>query len=161
LPGGATTVEAAGADIWGTADSFYFVHRPLSPGQAMTSIRADVRATQPFAKAGVIVRDGLAPDAPSVILDVKPDGGIEFMARMCAGCSTTFVAGTEIGVPAWLSLSLDDNGTFSARVMSGDLSQTVDLGAVTVPMGSPEVGFAVTSHDTTQIARGIFDDPPH
>jgi hypothetical protein len=160
-PGGATTVEAAGADIWGTADSFYFVHQPQSPGQVMTSIRADVRATQPFAKAGLIVRDGLAPDAPTVILDVKPDGGIEFMARMCAGCPATFIAGTQIGVPARLRLSRDDNGMFSASVLSDDLSQTVNLGSVTVPMASPEGGYAVTSHDTTRLARGIFDDPPH
>jgi hypothetical protein len=92
---------------------------------------------------------------------VKPDGGIEFMARMCAGCPATFIAGTQIGVPARLRLSRDDNGMFSASVLSDDLSQTVNLGSVTVPMASPEGGYAVTSHDTTRLARGIFDDPPH
>jgi hypothetical protein len=158
---GRTTVEAAGSDVWGTSDSFYFIHRgevPLSQPDSVTTRVAALQATDAFAKAGVMYRDGLAADAASVILDVKPDGGIEFMARMCAGCPTTFIAGTSVEFPVWLRLDLRDDGSIAASLRVGDLDWE-DFGSVSVPMTTPVPGFAATSHNPGQLATAVFDTP--
>lgn len=73
------TVEGAGSDIWGSADAFHFVQLPsLSDGAALTYRIVSLEDAHMFAKGGVMFRDGLDANAPSVILDAKPDGGIEF-----------------------------------------------------------------------------------
>jgi len=61
--------------------------KPIRDG----SITADVDSetnTSPFAKTGVMIRQTLDPGSPEVILDVKPDGGIEFMTRSSQGAQT-------------------------------------------------------------------------
>lgn len=151
-------VTGAGSDIWGTADSFQMLHFGPEPGGGGIVDRVDIHASDPFAKAGFMYRDGLAPDAAMVILDLKPDGGVEFMARQCAGCAVTFLGSTDIGVPAWFRLT-HAGTTFSATVMSADKSRSVDLGSVTVPMSVILPGLAVTSHDPSQTAVGIFSNP--
>jgi len=151
-------VTGAGSDIWGTADSFQAVHFPPEPGGGGIVDRVDIDASNPFAKAGFMYRDGLAPDAAMVILDLKPDGAVEFMARQCTGCAVTFLGSTNIGVPAWFRLT-HTGTTFSATVMSADKSRSVDLGSVTVPMSVILPALAVTSHDPSQTAVGIFSNP--
>lgn len=60
-----TTVEGAGADIWGASDSFYFVHQPFAPASNVVQFNA----VNPFAKVGVMIRESLSANAPSVILE--------------------------------------------------------------------------------------------
>jgi hypothetical protein len=160
LVGAPVVVQGAGSDIWGTADSFQFVDAGPAAQAASASARVvSVRAANSFAKGGVMFRDGVAPFAADVILDARPDGNIEFMARLCPGCQTTFIAGTKVTLPAFLSL-FRNGSTFSAEVTTGDGRTHIELGTVTVTMAAPRLGYAVTSHDTTQLATVIFDNPP-
>lgn len=162
---GVTTVEAAGSDIWGTSDSFYFVHREPDPDPAANggSVFWNVvrlAAVNPFAKAGVMYRDGLAADAATVILDVKPDGDLEFMARMCTGCPMTFIATGHVTLPAVLQLSRSTDGTFTATAAPDVHSSPTLIGRTSVAMTTPIGGSATTSHDPTFLASSAFDDPP-
>ncbi len=77
-------MSGAGRDIWGTADSFFFVYRPFRDGSIMNTFLSE-DFTDPFAKAGLMIRQSLDPGSPEVIVDVKPDGGIEFMTRARSG----------------------------------------------------------------------------
>jgi hypothetical protein len=155
-------VEGAGADIWGTADSFEFVHglpETTYPVQSIEFWIPGLDAAHRFAKAGLMFRDSLDPAAAHVIVDAKPDGGIEFMARQCTGCETTYIAGATMRFP--VSLTLRRNGsTFQADVTSGISGDYVNLGTVDVAMPAPIGGLAVTSHDTAHIATTVFAEPP-
>jgi hypothetical protein len=102
-------------------------------------------------------RDGVAADARMVIVDVKPDGNVEFMARTCQGCPVEYLAGATVGLPAWLRLSYSGSH-FSATAQPADQSRTIDLGSVDVTMPNIMTGFAVTSHDPSQIAVGVFQN---
>jgi len=157
-----TTVKGGGSDIWGTKDSFYFVHRGAdsSPSSSISWRVVALSAQNPFAKAGVIYRDGFSPDAASVILDLKPDGGVEFMARMCAGCETTFIAGAQAKFPYILELSRGSDGTFTASIAADSESTLTTIGTVNVSMTTPVPGLATTSHDPTQLATAEYDNPP-
>src|SRR6185369_1913995 len=145
----ALIVEGAGADIWGIADSFEFVHGPGLP-LFHENLVDTLDATHPFAKAGLMCRDSLDPGAPTVIVDVKPDGGLEFMTRRCPGCEMEFIAGAQGRLPVALFLSRSGNGTFSAGAgdPTGNPAASHDFGSVTVAMANPICGYAVTSHDT-------------
>lgn len=50
---GAWTVQGAGADIWGGADAFHFVYRPLAGDGEITARVEAMQNTGAFAKAGI------------------------------------------------------------------------------------------------------------
>ena len=149
--------EGAGGDIWGTADSFLYAYQPLRDGSVVTSVVSQ-SATHPFAKAGVMIRQTLDPGSPQVILDVKPDGGIEFMTRATPGGETTFIAGAAAVPPTEVALYL---------IRSGDLvsasfcfpSTCTQLGSVQSPAGEVLAGLAVTSHDPSTLNHVHFGPP--
>src|SRR5205085_9047788 len=100
------TVSGDGTDNWGTADSFHFVYQPIGSSGEMTVRVTDVQHTNGYAKAGIMVRTSLDRSSASVILDVKPDGGVEFMARASDGASTDFLGGGFVApFPVWLKLT--------------------------------------------------------
>jgi hypothetical protein len=152
------SADGAGADIWGSADAFQFVHTPITGSFSLTRQVLSLQNTDVFAKAGLMFRDGLAADAAQVILDVKPDGGVEFMARPVTGGDVAFLAGTNVALP--VLLRLERNGsTFTASVSTNGGS-FLPVGSVVVQMPDAlEAGVAVTSHDSTHLTRGVFDDP--
>jgi hypothetical protein len=167
-PVAVTTVEAEGADIWGSADSFQLLNEG---GSNVLAIRVlGIAATHPFAKTGLVFRDGTDPNAASVILDITPSGNVEFMARLCGGCETTYLGGATMTFPAYLLLSPgtpDAPSTFTAKVSQTRLfrSSTTDplptpttIGTVTVPMSNRIGGVAVTSHDPSQVTTVTFDN---
>jgi hypothetical protein len=121
-PGSDWFVSGAGSDIWGTADSFFFVYQPIRDGEIGIAVLAET-GTHPFAKAGVMIRQTLDPGSPEVIVDVKPDGGIEFMTRASQGGETIFIAGGSVPVhpdqpiPISASVTLTRSGNLvSARI---------------------------------------------
>jgi regulation of enolase protein 1 (concanavalin A-like superfamily)/endonuclease/exonuclease/phosphatase family metal-dependent hydrolase len=150
--GGLFTVAGAGADIWSASDALHFVYRTLSGDGQITARVHQVQNTSTFAKAGVMMRDGLGANAAHVILDLRPNGSIEFMRRGAAGGNTTFIA---TGAGPWVRLSRSGN-TVTAMT-SADGSIWAPIGSVTVSMSSTiEIGLAVTSHDTTRLNTSLF-----
>src|SRR5439155_21744421 len=49
---GTFTINASGADIWGTADAFHFVSQPLSGDASIVAHVASLTNTNAWAKAG-------------------------------------------------------------------------------------------------------------
>jgi hypothetical protein len=162
-PGGASyysgrfAVDGAGADIWGTSDSFHFVsvRLPFAQGGAITARVVATQNTNPFAKAGVMIRTSYDPSSAHVILDVKPDGGVEFMSRPSSGAATTFIAGATATFPVWVRLTYDTT-TVTGQV-SNDGTTWVTIGSASLSAGA-YAGFAVTSHDTNTLHPSVFDN---
>jgi hypothetical protein len=162
------TVSGAGSDIWGAADSFAFVYQPLRDGRVDAQLSSETN-TNPFAKAGVMIRQSLDPGSPMVILDVKPDGSIEFMTRSAQGAQTTFIAAGST------SVSTDTNGRIKMNVdlqlarLGGSVvafscdqtagSNCVQIGSIAFPEGPALAGLAVTSHDPSTLNQAAFDGP--
>ena len=149
-------VNGAGSDIWGTADSFHFVYQTLYPEVGDGAIFAFYKsqdATNPFAKVGIMIRTNLDPGSPHVILDVKPDGGIEFMTRSTPGGPTTFIAGFP-PTPGGELFLMRERGVVTAYVCTTGPCQTV--GSTPFPSGIALYGVAVTSHDPTTLNHGEF-----
>jgi hypothetical protein len=174
LPGASSLVDQSivvigdGADIWGTADSFRFVHRELPPSGAVTARLVtqqltdsrDLAAPSPFAKAGVMIRESSAVDAANIILDVKPDGEIEFMARYVSGSPTLYLGGAPTGGSnVWLALRQRPDGQVEASYAEDGQAWRV-LGCVLLPVAPQPLlaKLAVTSHDPAVLNGAIFED---
>jgi hypothetical protein len=81
-------VHAAGADIWGTNDSFHFVYLPLTGDGRISARVLRMDATDANAKAGVMLRESLAANARHLALNCMPRQTVEFLARTNPGGST-------------------------------------------------------------------------
>jgi len=79
------TVKASGTDIWGTSDGFFFVEMPIGDFRMMSARVRVVGNTDPWAKAGVMIRENLAADSRHADLVVTPSKGIAFQYRASPG----------------------------------------------------------------------------
>src|SRR5204863_9349130 len=82
--GGTYTLEGSGADIWGTADAFHFVWQTLSGDGEIIARVGSLDNTNAWAKAGLMVRDGLDAGAMQASVVVTPSNGITFQRRGAA-----------------------------------------------------------------------------
>jgi regulation of enolase protein 1 (concanavalin A-like superfamily) len=154
---GVFLVSGAGADIWGVADAFQFVSMPVQGNAQIVARVSALSGANPYAKAGVMFRDALSAGAAHVLLDVRPNGSIEFMSRAATGATTSFVAGATQTAPVWLRLTRSGS-TFKGEV-SPDGSSWIVVGSTNVALAaSASAGLAVTSHDAAELAIGTFDN---
>ena len=79
------SVKGAGADVWGVADGFHFVSRPMSgDGYILARVRT-LQNTSASAKAGVMIRETLTDSAPNAFMFVTPSKGTAFQQREATG----------------------------------------------------------------------------
>jgi regulation of enolase protein 1 (concanavalin A-like superfamily) len=153
---GGFALQGAGGDIWGTADAFNYLYTSLFDDGTRTVRIKSLSNTNAFAKAGLMLRDSLDPSAAHVILDVRPDGNVEFMTRSSTGGETTYLAGAVASFPVWLRL------TRSGSSVTGEISQDGSTWT-TVGTASPSIaadaliGIAVTSHVKGTNTLATFD----
>jgi hypothetical protein len=155
--GGVFTVSGAGADIWGTADAFQFAYRTQTGDDYFVARVTSVQNTNGLAKAGVMIRSSTSASAQDVILDVKPDGGIEFMSRGSQGGATTWWGGMSTAGPVWLML-VRSGSTVSAYAAQ-DGSPWTSVGSANVNLPATVVGgLVVSSHSIQQLSTATFDN---
>jgi hypothetical protein len=162
---GSYDVTGSGADIWGTADAFHYVHRPLTGDGQITVNVVSIggTSTNEWQKAGVMIREGLTPGSRNVMMLMSAGGasanfggGDAFQWRPVADAasSSSHVVCDNIEVlpPNCVRLVRAGN-TFRGFVyVSGQWIQE----GPTVTIDMPEtvyIGLAVTSHDN---ATGIY-----
>jgi hypothetical protein len=155
---GVLHVPAAGADIWGTSDEFGFVYQTGRGDAEIVARVTGLQNTSPFAKAGVMLRANPGASAAHVILDVKPDGGLELMTRSTDGGATAFIAGGFMPLPAWLRLVR--HGDAVDGYASPDGRSWALLGTTTLTLPTPDyhAGLAVTSHNPGVVNEAVFDN---
>jgi hypothetical protein len=150
---GKITMSAAGTDIFNTADEFTYAYKPLAANGTIIAKVENVENTDPWAKAGVMIRESLNPDSRFAGVYATPGNGVRYQARLLnAGSATsdTSVATPEqiaLKTPVWIKLERSGttfNGFYSTdgakwTAMSWN-PQTINI------MGNAYVGLAVTSH---------------
>lgn len=154
---GRWTVTGGGADIWDTADQFHFACQPLT-GDGSTTARVTSQTTSdPWAKAGVMVRASTAAGAAHAMVVVTPGSGIAFQYRTSTGATSTHVAGPFAAAPQWVRLTR--SGTTITGLASSDGTSWTTIGSTSaVALGSSaRTGLAVTSHSTTATSTAVFD----
>jgi len=84
--GRASTARAEpAADIWGTADSFQIVSQTVNGDFGIRTRVGSQTNTNVWARAGVMIRDGTAANAPHVIMAATPGNGFAMAYRTTTG----------------------------------------------------------------------------
>jgi hypothetical protein len=157
-PAGTYTMTAAGEDIWSTDDEFHFAYKELSGAAAIIAKVESVENTDPWAKAGVMIRDTLEPDSRNVALLVTPENGVRFQYRNAAGRITDRYFAEGITAPQWVKLERTTGGLVRA-FYSADGSAWTLLNMTVVSMNMPVyIGLAVTSHNTDATCEAKFSN---
>ncbi|MBV8880790.1 MAG: hypothetical protein JO332_12540, partial [Planctomycetaceae bacterium] len=152
---GTFTVKGSGADIWGSADGFQFAYRPLAGDGTVVARVASVQNTDVWAKAGVMIRETLAPDSRHAFMAITPGNGAAFQRRVGPGGASTHSAGPAVVAPYWVRLVR--SGSTVTGSVSNDGATWTTVGSDTISMSAlVDVGLAVTGHNNGVLCTSTF-----
>ncbi len=155
---GVFTLNAAGADIWGTTDAFRFVHRPMTGDMRMQCRVVSVQNTNAWAKAGLMFRDGTAAGAKNAFVAASPGNGITRQYRTTANGTTTSNVTAGLTAPYWIRLERRGDSFHTFRSVDG-VTWTAHQPSVTVDLpDTAEGGLAFTSHVDGTTGQAVFDN---
>ena len=148
---------ASGNDIWDTADAFHYVYQPLTGDGEITARLVSIQYTDPWAKAAVMFREGLAPGSRHALMAVTAGGGSAFQYRPTADNLSRNTDGPITSVPFWVKLTrADDNFTGYA---STDGVNWQRVGSIAIPMEKTiYVGLALSAHNNSTLNSALFDN---
>lgn len=157
---GVFTVSGSGSDVWGASDSFRFVYRTLvGDGEIVARLTSftNTSGTNPIAKAGVMLRDSLAPNAAYSFLFWTPRELVAFEGRTAAGGSAVRHSTVyDRYVPQWLKLVRQ--GSVVTSYVSTDGVAWLQVSTQTIAAGATlDAGLAVCAHDATRAETAQFD----
>ena len=116
-------LTAGGADIWGTADQFHFAYKQLSGVGTITARVISVTNTDPWAKAGVMIRESLAANSAHAAVVITPGSGVSFPRRTSTGAASESTTQAGITAPQWVRLTRSGN-TFTAEYSANGTNWT-------------------------------------
>lgn len=154
---GTFSVKGSGVDIWANADSFQYVYQPLNGNGTITARVATQQNTDPWALAGVMIRESLTAGSNEAIAAITPSNGISFTWRSTTGGVSSYTNGNAGSAPYWIRLQRSGN-TFTAFKSNNGTTWT-QYASTTITMGANVyAGLAVTSHANTVLATDTFDN---
>jgi len=158
LSSGTWTVQAGGADIFGTSDQFHLVGQTLAADGSVSARVVSQTKSSSWAKAGVMLRQSSSPGSMYYAVFVTPSNGIVVQYRKAQGGNTTQLAALAGAVPVYLMVTRSGS-TYTAYTSSNGVTWTLIAGSgVTLNMsGSVLAGMAVTSHNTKVLGTVTFD----
>jgi hypothetical protein len=153
--GGAFTVAGAGADIWGSADAFRFVYQPMTGDGSIVTRVSTLEYVADWTKAGVMMRDTLAPGSAQATMLVSANKGLAFQRRRTLNGTSVNTSGGGGTAPRYVKLTRAGN-TFSAFTSIDGIAWTA-VGSDTISMAQTiYVGLAVSSHVSGTLATATF-----
>jgi hypothetical protein len=157
-PVGTYTITGSGADIWAASDEFHFAFKQVTGAIAIIAKVESLENTDPFAKAGVMIRDTLEPGSRNAAVFITPENGVRFQYRNTAGGITDRFFAEGITAPQWIKLERTAGGLVRGYY-SADGATWERFNLVQLRMDMPAyVGLAVTSHNTELTCEAKFSN---
>jgi hypothetical protein len=160
-PTGTYTMTASGTDITGQADEFHFAYKMMSGPGSITARVLSVSDTDPWAKAGVMIRETLEPGSKHALACVTPGSGVASEGRVTTDGESYTANQTAITAPHWVKLERNMAGTFTVshstdgtnwQAVTGSTGQGIQMSA------NVYVGLAVTSHNAEETCEAQFSN---
>jgi titin len=153
---GSFTVRGAGADIWGTEDSFHFMSQPWTGDGEIVARVQSVQNTDAWAKAGLMFRESFAAGARNAFMLFTPGGNAFLQSRPTTTTNSTQATGAP-ALPGWVRL-VRAGSTFTGYYSTDGAAWTA-VGSATIAMAETiYVGVAVTSHNPSTLCAAQFDN---
>ncbi|HVU27563.1 MAG TPA: cellulase family glycosylhydrolase [Verrucomicrobiae bacterium] len=144
------TVSGSGLDVWNNADSFHYVYRGVSGDCTNTVEVTGLQNTDPWAKAGLMIRESFNPDSANAFVMMTSQNGSLFSTRAATGAASSSAGGSG-SAPYWIRLIRNGN-VFTAYTSSTGAGWNQIGSPVTILMATNAfVGLAVTAHNNTEI----------
>jgi len=160
-PAGTFTMTDRSRDIWGLADGFHFAYKTLSgPGSIIARVDS-LTNTNPWAKAGMMIRETLDARSKHAFVCVTPDNGVAFQGRDEANPASFNANEAGLAAPHWVKLERDAQGNFTASRSADGAAWQPITGAIPVkiPMKAEVyVGLALTSHTMRATCEAVFSN---
>jgi uncharacterized repeat protein (TIGR03806 family) len=162
LPGDASYLNgrfnliASGVDIWENADSFQYAYMPFTGDGQIVAHIISMQFTDPWAKAGVMFRESLAPGSKHAIMVVTAGGGWAFQWRPTPNRPSRNTDASSTNIHDWVRLTR--TGDLFTGEVSADGKDWEHVDSIAVPMGkSIYVGLAVSAHNNSVLNSVLFD----
>ncbi|MEP6845131.1 MAG: discoidin domain-containing protein [Panacibacter sp.] len=158
---GTFDIKGSGADIWDTDDQFRFAYKTLVGNGEIKARVVDQDATNPWNKAGIMVRESLDPGSRHVFIALTSGNGVAFQRRIVTGgYSDNDNTGAGIKAPYWVRILI--NGTNYTAYRSADGLAWTQVGpTVNAGFGNGQpvyAGLAVTSHENGALSTAHIDN---
>ncbi len=163
----AYTLSGRGRDIGGRHDEFYFLSQYPFVGDGSVQVQVlRMDNTNPWAKAGVMIREKWTPYSKYAAIFITPSNGVVFQYRDVEDGPTTSITEPGVTVPQYMKLERTISGAFEAKhSANGFVWEDVNAPGsepitIAIAMGEPNlyVGSAVTSHNANQICSADFNN---
>jgi hypothetical protein len=153
---GTWTVSGGGADIWGTGDQFNFLYQHPTNNVIVAEVTG-MQDTDPWAKAGVMMRDDTTAGAMFANVVITPGNGVNFQWRNSTDGECDYTGVTGVVAPIWVKLVQIDY-EFSAYYSADGVSWTLVGAPQTITMNStwPLLGLCVTAHNDGLLNTSTF-----
>ena len=150
---GTFTIQGGGSDIWGDLDQFNYVSQTLTGDASAVARVTSQTESDPWAKAGVMIKESTTAGAPYALVAVTPDNGVVFQY----GFDQSISGGNFAFPNGWVRLDRDGN-VFTAYD-STDGFNWVEIGQANIPMSiNATVGLFVTSHNPSTLSTATMDN---
>jgi regulation of enolase protein 1 (concanavalin A-like superfamily) len=150
-------VHGSGADIWANGDSFHYLFKPWKGDGEFTARLISLQNTDPWAKAGLMIRESLGADARHATLALTPGHGLNLLYRSETAGETKLDEGPSASGPIWLRLVRKDNQLRAFWSKDGQAWEWVGTEEINLS-AQALVGLAVCSHDNSAAASAVFEN---
>jgi fibronectin type 3 domain-containing protein len=151
------TVQGGGSDIWGASDQFQFAYKPLSVDFTITAHVAGIVSTSPWTKAGVMIRESLAPNSNHAFMLLSSDNGVRLIYRDPAAPNSVDINPNTGSVSSYWVRLVRTGGSVTGFESADGVTWVQVGGPVPIATGTVYVGLAVTSHNAGALTTGTFD----
>jgi regulation of enolase protein 1 (concanavalin A-like superfamily) len=151
------SIAGGGADVWGTADALHYVYEPLNGNGTIVARVTAIQNTNVWVKAGVMIRESLAPGSTQAFMLLSAAKGTAFQRRLTtSGTSVSTTGSATLTAPYWVRL--DRNGNTFSAYQSADGATWKLVGTDTIAMAANVlIGLGVSSHTTDAVSVTTFD----
>ena len=154
---GTYLVRGAGGDVWANADTFQFVYRAVTGDVQILARVLSIENTDPWAKAGVMLRESPKDDSRHAFLAITPENGSTFQFRSETGGATDVDSGGAATAPYWLRLVRQGNAISGYRSLDGTTWEWIGTERIELP-NRIYVGLAASSHNPSQTCAVRMSD---
>jgi hypothetical protein len=156
-------IRVGGGNVTERHDALHYVYFPAT-GQVDVIARVlSIEGADRMARAGVMIRDSLKPDAKFALAAVNADGQVVMQTRGASPSRqrTDIAAPAEAGattrLPCWLKISRQDNAFEASRSSDGKEWTPIGHAALTLREAC-FAGLFVASHSPLSVSTVVMDD---
>lgn len=153
------TVSGSGLDIWNNGDACRILYQTRSGDGTLTARVTGITPTDPWAKAGVMIRESLDSGARNAAMLLSANNGVTFQQRPTPlGLTTSIILGPSVAPPYWVRVVR--SGTNFTGYFSANSSSWTQVGTTAIAGFNSTAlwGLAVTAHNNTLTNVATFDN---